>query len=256
VERIEQKYPRFPGLNLSWEVREGLNKHQKFYDPPPEAGTREKHMCPSLEAQIANLADEITYYSHDLDDGLDFNLITGEQLAELEIWHEPEQEVRRHFPHLAGRELTAYVIRCIIDRQVQDVISTSSGLIDAAAPKSAEDVRRHPTPLIQYSEKLLRANRRLRRFLYQNLYYHPSVAQANDRACEMLACVFHRYLEDPALLGEATARRVETEGLHRAVCDYLSGMTDRYLLEEYSRLFGTTTSSLTSPAHAPSADDE
>lgn len=254
VERIEQKYPRFPGLNLSWEVREGLKKHQKFYDPPPNSSAVEKHTCPSLEAQIANLADEITYYSHDLDDGLDFHLITGEQLAELEIWHEPEQEVRHHFPHLVGREMSSYVIRCIIDRQVQDVISTSSALIDAAAPASVEDVRHHPTPLIQYSESLLRANRRLRRFLYQNLYFHPSVAQVNDRACEMLARVFQRYLEEPALLGEATARRVETEGLHRAVCDYLSGMTDRYLLEEHDRLFGSAAPAFTSPAPPPSAD--
>ncbi len=234
VERIEQKYPRFPGLNLTWEVREGLRKHRRFYDRPSE------HSCPSLEAQIANLADEITYYSHDLDDGLDFNLITGEQLAELELWHEPEQEVRRHFPHLEGSAMTSYVIRCIIDRQVQDVISTSSKLLESAAPASSDEVRRHLFPLIQYSEPLLRANRLLRRFLYENLYFHPSVAQANDRACEMLAKVFQRYLEEPALLGEATARRIETEGLHRAVCDYLSGMTDRYLLEEYERLFGLT----------------
>jgi dGTPase len=111
VEVIERKYPRFAGLNLSWEVCEGLQKHQKFYDPP-ERGKCEKYTSPSLEAQIANLADEITYYSHDLDDGLDFQLITPKQLEELEVWCDSHAEVRRHFPKLRGRGLHSYVIRC------------------------------------------------------------------------------------------------------------------------------------------------
>ncbi|MHA3773718.1 deoxyguanosinetriphosphate triphosphohydrolase [Verrucomicrobiota bacterium sgz303538] len=238
VELIEQKYPRFPGLNLSWEVREGLHKHQRFYDRPAGAGTSEKYTCPSLEAQLANLADEITYYSHDLDDGLDFHLITPEQLAELEVWQHSFNEVRYHFPELHGRDLNTYVIRCIIDRQVQDVIATSDELIQASGVQSAEDVRHQPKPLIRYSDALLGANRKLRRFLYQNLYYHPSVASANTRACGLLRDVFEAYVSDPGHLGEATARRIETEGLHRAVCDYLSGMTDRYLIEEHRRLFG------------------
>lgn len=238
VEVIEQKYPRFPGLNLSWEVREGLHKHQRFYDPPPSAETAERYRCPSLEAQIANLADEITYYSHDLDDGLDFHLITPEQLAELEAWQYSYDEVRHHFPYLHGRDLNTYVIRCIIDRQVQDVIATSAKLIEESGVQSADEVRRQPHPLIRYSDTLLTANRKLRRFLYQNLYYHPEVAGANNRACGMLRDVFNAYLAAPERLGEATARRIEAEGLYRAVCDYLSGMTDRYLIEEHRRLFG------------------
>jgi dGTPase len=219
-------------------VREGLHKHQRFYDPPPSAEAAERYRCPSLEAQIANLADEITYYSHDLDDGLDFHLITPEQLAELEVWQYSYNEVRHHFPELHGRDLNTYVIRCIIDRQVQDVITTSAELIEASGVQSADDVRHQPQPLIRYSDALLGANRKLRRFLYQNLYYHPEVAGANTRACGLLRDVFNAYLAAPERLGEATARRIETEGLHRAVCDYLSGMTDRYLVEEHRRLFG------------------
>ncbi|RYD73876.1 MAG: deoxyguanosinetriphosphate triphosphohydrolase, partial [Verrucomicrobiaceae bacterium] len=241
VEIIEQKYPRFPGLNLSWEVREGLKKHQRFHEPPSLAGTAVRYLSPSLEAQIANLADEITYYSHDLDDGLDFHLITPEQLAELEVWEHSHEEVRRHFPDLQDRDLNAYVIRCIIDRQVQDVIATSAELLRISGVQSAEEVRLQPRSLIRYSEQLLAANRKLRRFLYQNLYYHPEVAGANGRACGMLKDVFNAYLEKPELLGEATARRIESDGLHRAVCDYLSGMTDRYLIEEHQRLFGPAT---------------
>ena len=242
VEVIEKKYPRFAGLNLSWEVREGLQKHQKFYDPPTP-GLHDKHTSPSLEAQIANLADEITYYSHDLDDGLDFLLITPEQLAELDAWQHSRAEVRRHFPELRGRELQRYVIRCMIDRQVQDVITTSAELIATAKIKTVEDVRRQKKPLIRYSLPLLKANRALRKFLYKNVYFHPRVAGANERACALLREVFETYLQKPSLLGDRTAQRVAADGLHRTVCDYLSGMTDRYLIEEHARLAGG--------AHAP-----
>ncbi|MDR3401615.1 MAG: deoxyguanosinetriphosphate triphosphohydrolase [Chthoniobacter sp.] len=236
VEIIERKYPNFTGLNLSWEVREGLQKHQKFYDPPTP-GRHEKYSSPSLEAQIANLADEITYYSHDIDDGLDFQLITPKQLEELEVWRHSLAEVRRHFPKLRGRELHSYVIRCMIDRQVQDVVETSEEFINDAGVQSADDVRRQKKPLIRYSLSLLKANEALRKFLYKNLYYHPRVASANERACELLKNVFQLYLKKPSLLGETTAKRVRKDGLHRTVCDYLSGMTDRYLLEEHERLF-------------------
>ncbi len=235
VESIEQIYPRFAGLNLSFETLEGLKKHARFYDPPEPGG--ERYSTPSLEAQIANLADEITYYSHDLDDGLDFHLITAEQLGELEVWQQSYDEVRRHFPKLKGQALHRYVIRCIIDREVQDVIATSSEMISAAGVQSADEVRQQKKPLIRYSLRLLKANKALRKFLYKNLYYHPRVASANQRACQLLRDVFGAYLKNPKLLGEGTAQRVKKDGLPRAVCDYLSGMTDRYLLEEHERLF-------------------
>lgn len=235
VEAIEQVYPRFAGLNLSFETREGLKKHARFYDPPEAGG--ERYSTPSLEAQIANLADEITYYSHDLDDGLDFHLITPEQLAELEVWQDSYEEVRRHFPKLKGQALHRYVIRCIIDREVQDVIATSSEMITASGVQSADDVRQQKKPLIRYSLRLLKANKALRKFLYKNLYYHPRVASANQRACQHLHDVFGAYLKNPKLLGDGTTQRIKRDGLPRAVCDYLSGMTDRYLLEEHDRLF-------------------
>jgi dGTPase len=234
VDIVEVRYPNFPGINLTYEVREGLQKHARFYQNSKGGGS---HPQPSLEAQLANLADEITYYSHDLDDGLDFSLLDPEQLAELEIWQENAEEVRRHFPNLKGREFRAYVIRCIIDRQVADVVRTSTELIEAAGVRSADEVRRHPRPLIAYSETLLRQNQQLRRFLYQNLYYHPEVAGVNQRACERLRDVFGAYLKGPELLGRTTSRRIEADGLHRTVCDYISGMTDRYLLDEHARLF-------------------
>ena len=236
VEIIEQKYPKFSGLNLSLEVLEGLKKHHKFHEPLAKGETQ--HTCPSLEAQIANLADEITYYSHDLDDGLESDLISVKQLGELEVWNENYDRVRKDFPKLKGKELNTYVIRCIIDSEVEDVIGTSANVIAAAMVETVEDVRRQKKPLIRYSAKLVQGNRKLRKFLYANLYYHPDVASANERACGLLKSVFEAYIKKPSLLGEATARRVKKEGLHRTVCDYLSGMTDRYLMEEYRRLFG------------------
>ena len=145
--------------------------------------------------------------------------------------------MRTHFPELTGKDLRSYVIRCIIDRQVQDVIATSAELIAAAKVASADEVRRQPQPLIRYSAALLQANRALRKFLYANLYYHPRVAGANQRACALLKDVFEAYLAQPSLLGDSTSRRIVSDGLHRTVCDYLSGMTDRYLLEEHARLF-------------------
>jgi len=225
VEILETKYPKFPGLNLSLEVLEGLHKHAPAHQP-------------SLEAQIANLADEITYYSHDLDDGLDSRLIDAAQLSHLHVWSHSFEQVRADFPHLSPPDLNPYVIRCIIDRQVQDVITHSAGAIAASRVQSADAVRRHRRPLIRYSPELRSANRALRKFLYANLYYNPGVATINGRACRMLRDVFKHYIANPRLLGETTARRRRRDGLERSVCDYLSGMTDGYLLDEHARLFG------------------
>jgi dGTPase len=119
---------------------------------------------------------------------------------------------------------------------VRDVITTSADAIAKASVQSADQVRRQPLPLICYSDGLLEANRELRRFLYKNVYYHPRVAEVNQRACEMLRAVFEAYVLAPERLGEGAARRIESEGLHRTICDYIAGMTDRYLLEEHARL--------------------
>lgn len=235
VEMIETRYPRFRGLNLSFEVLEGLSKHHRFYEAPGEGG--ERYPSPSLEAQIADLADEITYYSHDLDDGLDYDLIDSEQLNNLEIWRKTLDQVCSQFPDIEVSRLYSYVIRCLIDNEVGDVVQTSDGCIVESGVGSVRDVRRQADPLIRYSDGLRKANRQLREFLYANMYYHPRIADVNQRACRMLRRVFERYVEEPQLLGKATAGRLEQEGVHRTVCDYLSGMTDRYLLGEYARLF-------------------
>ena len=234
VELLENAYPNFSGLNLTFEVREGLRKHQALYDPPtPE---EEKYRCPSLEAQIANVADEITYYSHDLDDAVDFEILNAPQLEEDAVWQRSHRAVLRRYPQAREPELHKLIIRDIIDAEVQDVVTTSAQSIVDVGVQSADEVRKQQSPLIRYSDDLSEANRELRRFLYQNVYYHPRVAEVNRQACEMLRKVFEAYVVDPDRLGEAAAKRIEAEGLHRTVCDYIAGMTDRYLIEEYARI--------------------
>lgn len=234
VELLEAAYPDFPGLNLTFEVREGLQKHEAFHDWP--VAVDKKFCCPSLEAQIANLADEITYYSHDLDDAVDFEILSSGQLEENAVWRASQQSVVARYPDVREPELHKIIIRDIIDVQVRDVIATSAGAVASRGVQSADGVRQQTVPLISYSEGLLQANRELRRFLYKNVYYHPRVAEVNRRACEMLRTVFEAYVLSPELLGDAAAKRIESEGLHRTICDYIAGMTDRYLLEEHARL--------------------
>jgi dGTPase len=226
VELLENAYPDFPGLNLTFEVREGLQKYER------------KDGFPSLEAQIADLADEITYYSHDLDDAVDFEILTAEQLSENDVWKRSQQHVLAQYPAAREPELHKFIIRNIIDLQVQDVVTTSATSISKANPKGADDVRKQPAKLIDYSDILRKANQALRKFLYANVYYHPRVAKVNQRACEMLKKVFDSYVIDPGQLGEVATRRLGQEGLHRTVCDYIAGMTDRYLMEEYVRITG------------------
>src|SRR5881397_1603839 len=221
VELLENPYPKFPGLNLTLEVREGLDKTQ----------------VSSLEAQIADLADEITYYSHDLDDAIDFDVLNFAQLEEVDVWKVAADSVRARYPDLREPDLHKLIIRDVIDRQVRDVIVTSAEQITSVKVQSRDDVR-NQSVLIRYGDDLAEANRALRKFLYQNVYYHPRVAEVNKRACEMLRKVFEAYLADPDRLGEGATRRVEKEGLHRTVCDYIAGMTDRYVMEEYARISG------------------
>jgi dGTPase len=241
VELLEDPYPNFPGLNLTFEVREGLRKHGAFHEMQELTGRQARTPlqgcgCPSLEAQVADLADEITYYSHDLDDAVDFEILNAAQLEKNEVWRRSLRAVLARYPDAREPELHKLIIRDIIDTEVHDLVSTSAKSIAKAGVQSADEARRQPAALIRYSDDLFQANRDLRKFLYQNVYYDPSVSKVNRRACEMLRQVFQVYLADPGKLGETAAKRIEAEGLHRTVCDYIAGMTDRYLMEEHARI--------------------
>ena len=238
VEELEQKYPNFSGLNLSWEVREGLAKHHTAYDHPGRRkGFDAKNS--SLEAQIANLADEITNYSHDLDDGLDSGLLSEKELAKnVRVWAHAAKLVKKEYGKLPDESRRYFTIRTIIDMQIRDVVETSERLIEKAGVKSADDVRLCAKPLVQHSAERAKLNLELRHYLYKNLYYNPVVHQPNLRAVKLLGQLFKYFMAHPKEIGESSRKRIKKVGLHRAVCDHIAGMTDRYVMLECERLFG------------------
>ncbi len=238
VEELEQKYPNFSGLNLSWEVREGLAKHFTAYDHPGKRkGFDAKNS--SLEAQIANLADEITYYSHDLDDGLDSGLLSETELIKnVRVWAHADKLVRKEYGQLPDESRRYIIIRTIIDMQIKDVVENSERLIAKAGVKSADDVRLCAKPLVQHTPDRSELNLELRKYLYKNLYYNPVVHQPNLRAVKVLGELFKYFLAHPKEIGDSARKRLKKTGLHRAVCDYLAGMTDRYVMLESQRVLG------------------
>jgi len=237
VEELEQKYPDFSGLNLSWEVREGLVKHYTAFDHPSKRADFNARNS-SLEAQIANLADEITYYSHDLDDGLESGLLSEQKLTrEVRIWAYAARLVKKEHGNLPDECRRYFTIRTIIDIQVKDVVETSERKILAAGVKTADAARLHLHPLIQHSPERRRLNTELRKYLYKNLYFNRVVNEPHLRAKQLLRELFAYYVKHPSVIGEQARKRIRKIGVHRAVCDYLAGMTDRYAMQEHERIF-------------------
>ncbi len=238
VEELEQKYPGFNGLNLTWEVREGLVKHNTSYDHPAR-GPGFDARSPSLEAQVANLADEVAYYSHDLDDGLDSGLLDERELEKrVPLWREaselvasvhgrPPDECRRYF-----------IIRCLIDGQIHDLVLHTEKLIAAAGVGSADAVRLQAESLVRFSPPRRELNLELRDYLYENLYLNPEVHTPNLKAVQCLEELFEYLTEHHEEVGDQSRRRAPKIGWPRAVCDYLAGMTDRYAISEHARLCG------------------
>ncbi len=238
VEELEQKYPRFPGLNLTWEVREGLVKHYTAYDHPGKRRGFESKSS-SLEAQVANLADEIAYYSHDLDDGLDSNLLSEKQLdRHVHVWREARKTVEREYGRLPNECRRYFVIRWIIDLQVRDVVTATEKMIAKSGVTSADEVRLQPCSLVRYSPRRRESNLELRDFLYKNLYYNEVVNTPHIRARQILEELFRYYTRHHKQISGMAQKRAKAEGWPRAICDYLAGMTDRYAIREHARLIG------------------
>lgn len=233
VELLEESYPQQPGLNLSYEVLEGLQKHRREFQHPD--GTR--YLQPSLEAQIANVADEIAYYSHDLEDGLESGLLRMEGLSELELWREAAAQAYEQSSNTLAtaspRTHRKFILRCLINREVEDLVNTSHRMIMDSAVNTVAEVRQHPTRLIGYSTELKLRNAALRKYLFENFYRHPEVNGANATACFQMEQVFESLLNNPTQLGRRSIDRIEREGLPRVVTDYIAGMTDSYLRSRY-----------------------
>lgn len=247
VDKLEQRYADFDGLNLTFETREGILKHCSAANARRLGLLGERFLRrrqPGLEAQLANLADGIAYNSHDVDDGLRAGLITVEQLEELEFTSRLLADVRSRNPKLARRRMIYETVRRMIGDQVADVIEQSRSTITASAPDTIEAVRAMQTPLITFSEGMQHQHQELKQFLFNALYRHHRVYRMAEKAKRTVTRLFDALLDDIALMPPQQhehARLLEqqhgTDGRARGVADYIAGMTDRYAIDEYERLF-------------------
>lgn len=247
VDELEQRYADFPGLNLTFESREGILKHCSLQKARElgDVGERFIHkQQPNLEAQAVNLADEIAYNNHDVDDGLRAELITLEALCEVELFREQYETVLQTYAGLTGRRLIHETIRRMINCLVVDLIETSQRNLQQASPATIEEVRKQPAPLIGFSEDMKAKSQELKRFLRRNLYQHYRVHRMTRKADRIIQDLFHGFMNDIKLLPpehQQNVKQLEASGgdtgKARAVADYIAGMTDRYAIMEHKRIF-------------------
>ncbi|MBN1282681.1 MAG: deoxyguanosinetriphosphate triphosphohydrolase [Proteobacteria bacterium] len=239
VTLLERRYPDFPGLNLSSEVLEGLLKHASEYDSPELKGLiTESPGSPTLEAQVVNVADEIAYMNHDLDDGLESGMLRMEDLERVRLWRETASRVESDHPGILPKILKSQTIRRLIHLLVMDIQGETHARLARLAIKKIEDVRATAEPLVSFSEGMRAATRELKDFLFANLYRHYRVERMADKSNRILAALFNTYLNNPKVLPPSLERIIREEGgAERRVCDYIAGMTDRFALSEYAKLF-------------------
>jgi dGTPase len=248
VDELEARYASFDGLNLCFETREGILKHCSTPNARRlgDVGLRFiERTQPGLEAQLANLADEIAYNNHDVDDGLRAGLIRLEQLETIPFFAERAEHVRTRFPGCTEPRLWREIIRSMIDRLVSDLIRTSREHIEHAAPSSIDDVRAAGRPLISLSDELAFGQLALKRFLRAELYTHPHIQKMTRRAHETITALFAAFSEDFELMPAKHAARAKQalaesgrSAAMRAIADYIAGMTDRFALEQRARITG------------------
>ncbi|MDX9739589.1 MAG: deoxyguanosinetriphosphate triphosphohydrolase [Gammaproteobacteria bacterium] len=244
VDELEERYADFDGLNLTWETREGILKHCSPANARRLGDLGERFLQgrqPGPEAQLANLADEIAYNNHDVDDGLRAGLITVEQLCDIDLFAVQYRRVADAWPGISRRRLLHEVVRRMIDSQVSDLVESSRAAIAAAAPHGVEDVRTAPAPLIGFSEAMAKRNLELKRFLREHLYRHYRVRRMTAKADRIVSALFETFMDDELLLPPDYQDKIrgarEIAGRARVVADYIAGMTDRYAIGEYERLF-------------------
>lgn len=239
ITKLEQRYPEFPGLNLTWEVREGIVKHESEYDIS-DASDYNPDLRGNLEAQIANVADEQAYTAHDLDDGLRSGMITPHMLSGMTLWEIVTESIGWHGPLFD--EMTRHrSIRRLIGIEVNDLVHTTAQRLRESNVKSVEELQRLPYNVISFSEDMIRRNRQLKDFLYNNLYRHHRVVRMAVKAERIIGDLFRGYRSDPEMLPEHVQELLDERGLERTICDYIAGMTDRYAVEEHQKLFDPTT---------------
>jgi dGTPase len=240
VELLEYPYPDFPGLNLTHEARGCIahkaRKHAGFLaaDGPP---LPEPTAQPALEGQVADLADSIAYDHHDLDDGVSGGLLDPAELERLEIWRKAGQDVAARYGALPEPDRLRRTVKAVVERMVTDALHATAGRIAAMGLRSPDDARSAPHPAARFSDAMVGPVAELEQFLHARLYAHWRVARMKAKAKRIMADVFHALADDPRQLPPAFQKRAAADGVPRAVCDYIAGMTDRYCLEEHRRLF-------------------
>jgi dGTPase len=235
VDELEDRFPDFHGLNLTWEVREGIVKHESEYDLA-DAGKFNPDIRGHIEAQITNLADELAYTAHDLDDGLHSGIISLNDLAEIEIWQQLIKDLDIPCNELEEK-LRHRIIRRLIGLEVTDIINNSDRLINEINLQSVEDLQRLPYNVVSFTDTLSAQNRQLKDFLFAKMYRHYRVVRMAAKAQKILTELFAAYLQEPAILPEHIRENFGRFGEARTICDYIAGMTDRFAVEEYKRLF-------------------
>lgn len=235
VTEIEHRYPQFPGLNLSWEVLEGIVKHETEYDRT-DALEFDPQLRGHLEAQITNVADELAYTSHDLDDGLRSGMITTDMLSGIELW---DKVVEKFEPNTCQLdELTRHqIIRELIGLEVNSMIQSSSETINRSGINTLQDLQLLPYNVVGFDESMRQRNRVLKDFLFKNMYRHYRVVRMQKKAERILSELFRAYSSEPTMLPPQFQEQIETKGKERTICDYLAGMTDRFAVDEYQKLF-------------------
>ncbi len=235
VEKLECRYPTFAGLNLTWEVREGIVKHETEYDRA-DANRYDPDKRGTLEAQLANPADELAYTAHDLDDGLRSGLLTPEELDGV-AWWEFLKENLRWDGHGFDRLWRHRMVRRLLGLLITDTIEATAQRIAETGVASADDVRGLTENVVCASPEVAAMTRELKQFLYEHLYRHPRVMRMQIKAERILTALFEAYLAEPGQLPREEQAKLEERSIHRVICDYIAGMTDRYALQEYAKMF-------------------
>jgi len=239
VDRLEERYGGFDGLNLTFETREGILKHCSRNNAAALGDLGRRFLegqQPSMEAQLANLADEVAYNNHDIDDGLRSGLITLEQLEDVPLWAIHRRDAEAAFPNAGGRRLINETIRRIINALIVDLISSTRAGVAEVAPQNIDDVRAAPA-LVAFSEPMREEARALKRFLFENLYRHYLVMRMAAKARRIIDDLFRVFLEDPRLLPPQYQAKANPEEQPRWIAHYIAGMTDRYAIKEHRRIF-------------------
>jgi dGTPase len=236
VTKLEKRYADYHGLNLTWEVLEGIVKHETEYDVS-DASEYDPELRGHLEAQIANAADELAYTAHDLDDGLRSGMITPKMLEGITLWETLLESISfsrsRSLDELSRHQL----IRRLVGIEVTDLVDTTSAKLRESGAASVRELQALPYNVIGFSDDLARRNRELKDFLYRRLYRHPRVVRMAVKAEQIIADLFAAYVQETEILPYEIQENIEKRGLERAVCDYVAGMTDRFAIEEHGKLF-------------------